>query len=332
MKIPLLLMLSLAFALPVSTSFAADDKTVKAERHKAQKLRQQQKNDSEIRDASNSFREFARDLKMEYQEKTRDLDTEFRLQQVDMNAERDAKIAVTEVEIQQKISQLMLNPDQSNNEAAVEQLKSDMKTYSDQIFEIKKQAAMEKHREFIDNELKKHQLLNERDETALAMASDLGLRSQYEPILATPIGDGLTKQEKNWNEREKKEVVRLFKSNQRLLGEFLYGKKLRHSEIENKRTDFDLEWQKKSELQALKLEQTYYNSFLMQAASGAEFDQQAYTKRISELQKQNQLINIKYKKIRDKNRIRRMEERRKIVTPAAWYDCLQEVLTRTILD
>lgn len=316
MKMPLLLLISLTVALPTSTSFAADDKTLRAERQKAQKLRQQQKNDrnSEIRDASNSFREFARDLKMEYQEKARDLDTEFKLQQVDMNAERDAKIAETEIELRQKINQLMLNPNQSSDEAAVEQLKTDMKTYSDQIFEIKKQAAIEKHREFIDNELKKHQLLNERDEAALAMASDLGLRSQYEPILATPIGDGLTKQEKSWNEREKKEVERLFKSNQRLLGEFLYGKELRQWEIETKREDFDLKWQKKSELQALNLEQTFYSSALMQSSQGAEFDQAAFNKRMTELQKQNQLINIKYKKIHDKNRIKRGEERRKMVT------------------
>lgn len=316
MKLPLLLMISLAVALPAGTSFGADDKTVRAERQKAQKLRQQQKNDrnSEIRDASNSFRDFARDLKMEYREKARDLDTEFRLQQVDMNAERDAKIAETEIELRQKINQLMLNPNQSSDEAAVEQLKTDMKTYSDQIFEIKKQAAIEKHREFIDNELKKHQLLNERDEAAMAMASDLGLRGQYEPILATAIGDGLTKQEKSWNEREKKEVERLFKSNQRLLGEFLYGRELRQWEIENKREDFDLKWQKKSELQALNLEQTFYSSALMQSSQGAEFDQAAFNKRMTELQKQNQLINIKYKKIHDKNRIKRSEARRKMVT------------------
>lgn len=316
MKMPLLLLISLTVALPTSTLFAADDKTIRAERQKAQKLRQQQKNDrnSEIRDASNSFRDFARDLKMEYQEKARDLDTEFKLQQVDMNAERDAKIAETEIELRQKINQLMLNPNQSSDEAAVEQLKTDMKTYSDQIFEIKKQAAMEKHREFIDNELKKHQLLDERDEAALAMASDLGLRSQYEPILATPIGDGLTKQEKSWNEREKKEVERLFKSNRRLLGEFLYGKELRQWEIENKREDFDLKWQKKSELQALNLEQTFFSSALMQSSQGAEFDQAAFNKRMTELQKQKQLIDIKYKKIHDKNRIKRSEERRKMVT------------------
>ena len=316
MKFPLLLLISLAVALPASTSYAADDKTVKAERQKAQQLRQQQKNDrnSEIRDASSSFREFARDIKQEYQENARDLDTEFKLQQVDMNAERDAKIAETEIELRQKISQLMLNPNQTSDEAAVEQLKTDTKTYSDQIFEIRKQAAMEKHREFIDNELKKHQLLNERDETALAMASDLGLRSQYEPILATPIGDGLTKQEKSWNEREKKEVVKLFKSNQRLMGEFLYGKELRQWEIENKREDFDLKWQKKSELHALNLEQTFYSSMLMQSSTGAEFDQQAFNKRISEMQKQNRLININYKKIHDKNRIKRSEKRREITT------------------
>lgn len=316
MKLPLLLIISLAVALPVGTSIAVDEKTVKAKRQEAQKLRQQQKNERgrDIRDASQSFRQTTRDLKKEYQERARDRDTGFKLQQVDMKAERNARIVEVEVEMQQKINQLFLNTSGSNDEAAVDQLKADMKSYSDQVFEIKKQAAIEQQAESIKNELAKHRLMDERDAAALDLASELGLRSQYEPILATPIGDGLSKQEESWNKREKKEVEKLFKSNQRLLGEFLYGKKLRRWEIDNKRVDFDLEWQKKSELHALNLEQTYYNSMLLQSSAESNFDQQAFNRRISELQKQNKLIHIKYKKIRDKNRIRRTEERRDIVT------------------
>lgn len=316
MKLPLLLIISLAVALPVGTSIAVDEKTVKAKRQEAQKLRQQQKNERgrDIRDASQSFRQTTRDLKKEYQERARDRDTGFKLQQVDMKAERNARIVEVEVEMQQKINQLFLNTSGSSDEAAVDQLKADMKSYSDQVFEIKKQAAIEQQAESIKNELAKHRLMDERDAAALDLASELGLRSQYEPILATPIGDGLSKQEESWNKREKKEVEKLFKSNQRLLGEFLYGKKLRRWEIDNKRVDFDLEWQKKSELHALNLEQTYYNSMLLQSSAESNFDQQAFNRRISELQKQNKLIHIKYKKIRDKNRIRRTEERRDIVT------------------
>lgn len=314
MKLLLVMMLSLAAVLPIGTSIAVDDKSVKTERREAQKLRQQQKNERnrEIQDASRLFREFTRDLKKEYQESARDLDVNFKLQQVDMRAERNAKIAEREAEMQQKITQLFLNSAESSD-AALDQLKADMKSYSDQLFEIKKQAAIEEHGEYTKNELEKHRLMDERDETALDQAGDLGLRGNYEPILAKPIGDGLTKQEENWNARENKEVEKLFKSNQRLLGEFLYGKKLRAWELDNKRADFELEWQKKSELNTLNLEQSYFNSLFMQSSADGEFDQKAFNERMSEFQKQNRLINIKYKKIRDKNRILRTEQRREIV-------------------
>jgi hypothetical protein len=231
-----------------------------------------------------------------------------------MRAERNAKIAETEVEMHQKTTQLFLNPGESNDDAALDQLKADMKSYSDQLFEIKKQAAIEEHSEKMNNELEKHRLMDERDAAALDMASDLGLRAKYEPILAKPIGDGLTKQEENWNTREKKEVEKLFKNNQRLLGEFLYGKTLRGSELDNKREDFDLEWQKKSELHTLNLEQSYFNALFLQSSTDGEFDQKAFNERMSEFQKQNRLINIKYKKIHDKNRIKRTEQRRDIVS------------------
>jgi len=315
MKLLLIIMILLAVVLPVGTSVAVDDKSVKAERQETQKLRQQQKNERnrEIQDASRSFREFTRDLKKEYQERARDLDTNFKLQQVDMRAERNAKIAETEAEMQQKTIQLFLNPSESNDDAALDQLKADMKSYSDQLFEIKEQAAIEEHSENMKNELEKHRLMDERDAAALDMASDLGLRGKYEPVLAKPIGDGLTKQEEDWNAREKKEVEKLFNRNQRLLGEFLYGKKLRGWELANKRADFDLGWQKKSELHTLNLEQSYYNSLFMQSSTDGEFDQKAFNERMSEIQKQNRLINIKYKKIRDKNRIKRTEQRRGIV-------------------
>ena len=43
MKLLLIIMISLAVVLPVGTSVAVDDKSVKAERQETQKLRQQQK-------------------------------------------------------------------------------------------------------------------------------------------------------------------------------------------------------------------------------------------------------------------------------------------------
>jgi hypothetical protein len=50
----------------------------------------------------------------------------------------------------------------------------------------------------------------------------------------------------------------------------------------------------------------------MQAAQGGEANQQDLMNRMTELNKEKQLIKIKYKKIKDKNRINRREEKKKI--------------------
>ena len=83
------------------------------------------------------------------------------------------------------------------------------------------------HEALVVNEERKNALLTARDQRALDEAASLGLTDTYAPILATPIGDGLTKQEKRWNDREKKEVVKIEERNRRTLREFRNGAKLR---------------------------------------------------------------------------------------------------------
>lgn len=316
-------LLALFIGLPsmaVSTAAgAADDKAIKAERSEAQKQRQQQKNERNKQNqaALSEFRAYARELKKEYQEKVRDLDTEYRLQRVGLKAERDGKIADVEAEMQQNISQLYLNPQQGDSQASIEKLKQDMKQHADKVFEIKKQAALDEHEEEMANELRKHEAMTERDEKARAKAESLGLLTKPKPILAKAIGGTLTDQEQRWNEREQKEVERLYESNKRQFGEFGYGAELREFDMKNKREDFKLHWQKKSELHANNSEQTYLNPLFAGAAadSGADAQarQQEMMKQMSEISKKNRHTNIKYSKIDAENRIKRGDARRKIL-------------------
>lgn len=314
-KSSFLLMIMLAIAVPCSNVYAADDKTIKAQRREAQKERQQQKNERNRNnnEARKELRQFVQPLKKEYQQKARDLDTEFRLRKVDLNAEHQSKVVSAEAELQQSMTQMMLNPQKYDQQQAMEKLKDDMKVHSNKVYELRKQAAQIAHQALIENELEKHRVMSERDQTALDQAKSLGLQDRPEPILATPIGDGLNKNEERWNEREKKDVEKLYNSNQRQLGEFIRGSNLREWEIQNRREDFKLEWQKKDELQVLNSENNYYNLFLPQLATGSETSQQEVANRIAEISKQNRLINIKYQKINQKNRIQRTEQKRKIM-------------------
>ena len=303
------------FMLAPNIAYTAEDKAIKDQRREAYKQRQQQKNQRnvEIREASKEFREFSRELKKKYSEMVRDLDVEFRLQQSELQAEQSSELAIAEAELQGQITQLFLNPQNTDSEESINQLKDSMQQHTQRLFEIRKKSALDKHQHEIDNELKKHQLMTERDQNALAKAEELGLRREYPPIIATAIGDGLSKQEEIWNQREKKEVKKLFDSNQRLLAEFLYGAKLREWEIKNRREDFELLWNKEAELHQLKSQQSLFNALSLMTTDSTPEDQQTLAKRMTELNKQNRLINIKYKKFSDQNRIRRKEERRKIM-------------------
>lgn len=315
LKNSLVLLIGLAVLIPYSSVFSAEDKAINLQRRDDQRQRQLEKNERNTNnnDALRAFRDYAKPLKKEYQQKSRDLDTEFKLLKVEMKAEHDSRIAIVEAEFQQSLTQLMMNPPTNDSQATVEKYRTDMKTYSDKVFAIKKQAATEEHEELIKHETNKQKLMSERDKLALDKAQELGLQKKFTPILAKPIGDGLTSSEKRWNDREIIEVDKLYNSNQRQLGEFVYGAKLREWSIENKREDFALKWKKLSELHELNGDQTYFNVLYATPSGDQQADAQAVAKRMSELSKQTRLINIKYKKINDQNRIRRQEQKKKIM-------------------
>ena len=313
MKRRTLIVLLLAITIPCS-GFSADDKTLRKQRSEAQKQRQALKNErnKSIQSASREFRQFAKDLKKEYQEKSRDLDTEFRLQQIDLQAERNMQIATAEAEMQQKMTSMLLNIQSANQDTLV-QIKDNMQAHTQQVFVIRKQSAQLEQDQKMENELARHQLMSERDQMALDKAEALGLRGKYSPILAEPIGDALTKQEETWNERELKTIEKLSATNQRLFAEYDYGTTLRKWEMANKQEDFKLLWLKKTELQAINHEQSFYNTLLFQSGNNTAEDQQEISRRIAEYSKQIQHTNIKYKKFADKNRVKRKEQKRKIM-------------------
>ena len=315
-KILYLPLLTLALLFAFHPAVADDSKELRKQRQAAQKERQLQRKErsTEIKEAKKAFREYSRGLKKEYKEQVKELDTEFELRSVELKADQDAKVADAEANYQKKLSTLFMTPGAKFDEQTITQLEAEGKAYADELFTLRRQSAEQLHKERIAKEEQKNELLNERDRMALEEASALGLTKEYEPILATPIGDGLTKQEERWNEKEQKEVIKLQANNQKTLREFRNGEKLRNWEVQNLNEDFKLTWDEKAELQALDSQQTFYNSIVMQAAQGGEVDQQAFMSKMVEINKEKKLINIKYKKIRDQNRIKRREQKKEIVS------------------
>lgn len=305
----------LLLSLPLDPALSKESKELRKQRQAAQKERQQQKKNrtAELRQATRAFRDFTRNLKTDYKAKLKELDVAFELEQVALRADRDAKIAAAEAEYQQKLMGLLTRPDKPYNEAAIEALQTQGKGYADELFNVKKEFDMQLHRAQMALEQQKADLLAERDRTALDKAAKLGLTKDYTPILATPIGDDLTKREIAWNERERKEVDKIAAKNRKLLSEFVNGAALRAWEMKNLETDFHLACDEKRELHELDAQQLFYNTIFVQAAQGGQVDQQDLMAKISEISKQNKLIKIKYKKIWDQNRIMRREERKKIL-------------------
>jgi hypothetical protein len=304
----------LALLLPNLSAYAADDTNLKAERRAAQQQRQLLKKERNKNNqaAVKSFREFTRELKQDYKEQLRQLGTDFKLQSIELKAERNSKIALAEQGMQQTVTQLMMNSQKPDNQEAIEKLKAEIKQHSDTVFAIKKQSTQEFNKEMLNNERKKHQLLTEQDQKALQKAQSLGLRGRHKPLLAEAIGGELTDKEQKWNEREAKEVDKTFKRNQRLLGEFIHGSTLREWEIGNKQQDFNLAWQQKEELHAINSEQVYYTLFSFAGDGNAEANQQQLSQKISEITTQTRLINIKYQKLKEQNKVKRREKKRQI--------------------
>lgn len=311
-----ILFLTLAFIVPINVTSAEDAKELKKQRQEAQKNRQTAKNEraKEINEATKVFKEFSRELKNEYQIMVKDLDTDFELKRVEFQAEKDANIATAEAEFQKKWSTLFLRPEGKMTEEILKDMEKEGRAYADELFRIKKEGAEALHKELMANEKKKHNLLDERDKKATDEAVSLGLTKDFQPILAAPIGGELTRQEEQWNQREKKEVVKLKERNLHTLKEFRNGEELRAWERKNLDEDFKLKWDEKEEVHKLNIEQTFYNTLLLQASQGAEINQQDIMAKFAEINKQNQLIKIKYRKVRQQNNIKRREEKKKILS------------------
>lgn len=308
-------LLALALLSLLNPATADESKELSKQRQAAQKERKTQKSErsKEISEGTKDFREYVRDLKMDYQEQVKELDTEFELQRVELKADHDARVAGAEAEYQKKLSSLFMRPGAEFDDQAIKQMQAEGKAFADELFALKKQSAEELHREQIAKEERENALLSERDRMALDEASTLGLTGKYSPILATPIGDGLTKEEERWNERERKEVVKLEDRNKKTVSKFRNGEKLRKWEIGNLNEDFKLTWDEKAELHALDSQQIFYNAMFMQAAQGGQVDQQKLMADMAEINEKKKLITIEYRKVRDKNRITRREEKKAIL-------------------
>lgn len=309
------ILLALAFSSHPNAALADDSKELRKQRQEAQRERQQQaiERSKTINEASKAFREYTRDLKTDYREQLRSLDTEFELRRVELKSDHKARVAGAEADHQKKLSGLFTRQEAAVTDQAIKQLQLEAKAFADELFRLKKQSAEELHSARVANEETKNALLSERDQLALDEAAALGLTKTYSPILASPIGEGLTTQEERWNDRERKEVVRIEERNKRTLREFLNGGKLREWEIKNLNEDFKLTWDEKAELHALESEQIFYNTLFMQAVQGEQIDRQKVMTQMAELNEKKKLIAIEYRKTRDKNRITRREEKKAIL-------------------
>ena len=313
-KLCILLFLSFAFIVPLDLAEAKEDKELQKQRNSAQKERQESRNERnrDLADATKSFREMTRNLKINYQARLKDLDTEFELKQVELQADRDAKMATAEAEYQKKWSSLFMRPGGPLTPETIKELEKEARAYSDELFRLKKESAETAHKEKMATEEQKHALLKEMDEKAMDQAASLGLTKEYPPILATPIGDELTRSEQQWNEREKKEVEKIQERNLQAVSEFMNGEKLREWERGNLDEDFKLTWDEKSELQKLETQQTFFTTLLMQSAQAEKVDQQNIMDQFAELAKEQKLIKIKYAQLRKTNVIKRREEKKKL--------------------
>jgi len=309
-----LILFPLALIIPIDQIHAKEDKELQKQRQEAQKERQAQKNErnQELTDSIKSFQEFTRNLKNEYSALLKDIDTEFELTQVDLQAERAAKVAAAEAEYQKKWTSLFMPTGGHMTMEALKKIEQEAKAHSDELFRIKEEAARIAHKEKMASEEQKHALLQERDTRALEEAHSLSLTKKYEPILATPIRGELTRQEKQWNEREEKDIEKTHTRNLQIVREFKNGGKLREWERNNLDKDFELQWQEKRELHTIESQQMFVNNLLMQAAQGAEVNQQEIMAKFAELGKQTKLVKIKYDTMRKKNSIIRRQEQKKL--------------------
>ncbi len=312
----ILALAALALLIQPAHAATAEEQALYQQRLDAQRERQQQVNarSREINEATRDFRSLTQELKTEYREQLRGLDTEFELRKVDIKAAHDARLTTVESEYQARIMDAYMGTGGESAAQTPEQLGEATRAHAEKVFGLKKRYAEELHAEIIAREKRKDELLTEMDQKALDEARSLGLMNHIAPVLATPIGGELTPQEQKWNDREKKAAVKLEERNRKTTSEFRNGAKLRQWEIDNLNEDFELTWQEKAEIHALDAEQTIVNSMMTGYGQGGQVDSQQAMAKIRELGQKQQKIKIEYRKQRDKNRIERREERKKILS------------------
>ena len=291
---------------------AQSDRDLREQRTAAQKERQEAKRsrDQQLSDASREFRDHARQLELDYRERLRSLDTEFELKRVQLRADEQRSNVDAEAEYQRKFTGLMMRPDAQNANQRLEQMNKQAAQYAAERFAIKRKAADIAHAARIAHLTKQHALLKEMDQQLLETAQSLGLMKTYAPILASAIGGELTRQEEQWNQRERNEVEKISERHQRLLAKYRHGEALRNWERNNLEEDHRLHWSEQQELQELESQQALFNRMLLGNADSAQ-DPQAFADQIAELNRQQQQIKIKYQQQRQENTIRRREERKR---------------------
>jgi hypothetical protein len=301
-------------AMLASADAASAERELRIQRSEAQKERQQQRTlrNQGLADATRAFRTDAASLEAEYKERGRGVDTEFKLEEVRLRAEIDARVAGLEAELQKRFNANLMVGGEQDLAARLQAMEQEMKAHQDRLFEARRDGAATIHAARLRAEERKDALFREMEERALARAAELGLTTSPEPILATPIGGELTRQEEQWNEREQTEVERTAERNAKLLARFRTGERLRSWERANLDADFELEWQERSELHALQSQASLFNVFLLQPAGAEGFDQQAFMDRLAENAEQQRLIKIRYEQTRRENAIKRREEKRSI--------------------
>ena len=304
---------TLAFLTIVGTAEAVTDKELRQQQKEALKERMALKKErsENYREAQKDFREYIKTIKKENREQVSDLKVDFDLKRTELEAEHEAQVAEAATENEKKTMNLIMNA--NFDQAALEQLQKDAKIYSDELFSLKKQLAEKVHLERIEFEKQKNKLYEESDQKALDKASELGMTKDFSPILAKPIGGSLTKSEERWNEREEQEVIKLKEKNHKMLTDYRNGKKLRDLEIQNLNEDFKLQWEEKSEIHNLDAESFLFNSLMIQGFQGGQINQQELINKVSEINKKKKLIKIEYKKIREKNRIKRNKTKQDIL-------------------
>jgi hypothetical protein len=312
-------LLIMTFVFSMSPLMAGTDKELREQQKAAHKARDLQKRERTrlIREAQKEFKQYSRDLDIDYTRQVKALDVQFQLDRVELESNHAVKVADAEAEFQKKLLAHFMSHknDSSNSEAMLNSLQAEAKVFADELFALKKQSAQELHQARVGNEQNKNTLLTQKDQLVLGKAKALGLTEAISPIIARPIGDALTSREKKWNEKEQREVVKLKERNLKLIkGETRNGEALRKWQIDNLDEDFNLTWEKHAELHALDF-QARLNSMILTPGQQNEPDRaQNIMSDMAELNKQKRLIEIKYKKIHEQNKIKRKSKKREILS------------------